>query len=147
MIICDTSGLVAAYSATDSRSRQVIDLLRSEPGQLLLSPFVLAEIDYLIQTRAGVRDELKVLADVANGVYTLAELDRFDVAQAAAVVERYRKMKIGLADASLVVLAAKYGTTRLLTFRRETLPRDTAADFSRLHDPPSRRLRQTRPHN
>ncbi len=116
MIICDTSGLVAAYSATDSRSRQVIDLLRSEPGQLLLSPFVLAEIDYLIQTRAGVRDELKVLADVANGVYTLAELDRFDVAQAAAVVERYRKMKIGLADASLVVLAAKYATTRLLTF-------------------------------
>jgi predicted nucleic acid-binding protein len=116
VIICDTSGLVAAYSATDSRSRQVIDLLRSEPGQLLLSPFVLAEIDYLIQTRAGVRDELKVLADVANGVYTLAELDRFDVAQAAAVVERYRKMKIGLADASLVVLAAKYGTTRLLTF-------------------------------
>ena len=116
MIICDTSGLVTAYSATDSRSRQVIDLLRSEPGQLLLSPFVLAEIDYLIQTRAGVRDELKVLADVANGVYTLAELDRFDVAQAAAVVERYRKMKIGLADASRVVLAAKYGTTRLLTF-------------------------------
>lgn len=116
MIICDTSGLVAAYSATDSRSRRVIDLLRGEPGQLVLSPFVLAEIDYLIQARAGARDELKVLADVANGVYTLAELDRFDVAQAAAVVERYRKMKIGLADASLVVLAAKYGTTRLLIF-------------------------------
>lgn len=116
MIICDTSGLVAAYSATDSRSRQVAELLRSEPGQLIVSPFVLAELDYLIQTRVGVRDELKVLADVANGVYTLAELDRFDVAQAAAVVERYRKMKIGLTDASLVVLAAKYGTTRLLTF-------------------------------
>lgn len=116
MIICDTSGLVAAYSATDSRSRQVTNLLRSEPGQLIVSPFVLAELDYLIQTRAGVRDELKVLADVADGLYTLAELDRFDVDQAAAVVERYRKMKIGLTDASLVVLAAKYGTTRLLTF-------------------------------
>jgi len=116
LIVCDTSGLVAAYSATDSRSRQITDLLRSEPGQLILSPFVLAELDYLIQRRAGVRDELKVLADVANGVYNLADLDRFDVAHAAAVVERYRRMKIGLTDASLVVLAAKYGTTRLLTF-------------------------------
>ena len=116
MIVCDTSGLVAAYSATDSRSRQITDLLRSEPGQLILSPFVLAELDYLIQRRASVRDELKVLADVANGVYNLADLDRFDVAHAAAVVERYRRMKIGLTDASLVVLAAKYGTTRLLTF-------------------------------
>jgi uncharacterized protein len=116
LIICDTSGLVAAYSATDSRSRHVTKLLSSESGQLIVSPFVLAELDYLIQTRAGVRDELKMLADVANGLYTLAELDRFDVAQAAAVVDRYRKMKIGLTDASLVVLAAKYGTTRLLTF-------------------------------
>jgi uncharacterized protein len=115
VIVCDTSGLVAAYSATDSRSRQVTDLLRSEPGPLILSPFVLAELDYLIQTRAGVRDELKVLADVANGVYSLAALDRFDVADAAAVVQRYRGMKIGLTDASLVILAAKHGTTRILT--------------------------------
>lgn len=49
------------------------------------------------------------------GVYRLAEFDRFDVAQAAAVVERYQHMSIGLADASLVVLAARYRTTRLLT--------------------------------
>jgi uncharacterized protein len=116
LIICDTSGLVAAYSTTDSRSRQVTDLLSTEPGQLVLSPFVLAELDHLIQTRASVRHELKVLADVANGVYSLAELDRFDVAQAAAVIDRHRTMKISLTDASLVVLAAKYGTTRILTF-------------------------------
>ena len=116
MIICDTSGLVAAYSATDARSREVTELLRREPGSLILSPFVLAELDYLIGTRAGVADELKVLTDVAAGVYSLAELDRFDVAQAAALVERYRDMHIGLADASVVVLAARYGTTRVLTF-------------------------------
>lgn len=116
MIICDTSGLVAAYSSTDGRSRQVTDLLRSELGELVMSPFVLAELDYLIQARAGVRDELKMLADVADGVYALAELDRSDVARAAVVIERYRALNIGLTDASLVVLAAKYGTTRLLTF-------------------------------
>jgi len=94
----------------------VTELLRTEPRQLIMSPFVLAELDYLIQTRAGVRDELKVLADVANGVYSLAEFGSADVAQAGAVIERYRSMNIGLTDASLVVLAAKYGTTRLLTF-------------------------------
>jgi len=94
----------------------VTELLRTEPRQLIMSPFVLAELDYLIQTRAGVRDELKVLADIANGVYSLAEFGSADVAQAGAVIERYRSMNIGLTDASLVVLAAKYGTTRLLTF-------------------------------
>jgi hypothetical protein len=115
LIICDTSGLVAAYSATDRRRHQIAELLSSDPDALILSPFVLAELDCLVATRAGVRDELKILSDVAAGVYTLAEFGPADVAQAAELVERYQEMRIGLADASLVVLAAKYGTTRLLT--------------------------------
>lgn len=115
MIVCDTSGLVAAYSAADRRRHQIAELLSSDPDSLILSPFVLAELDYLIATRAGVRDELKVLSDVAAGVYTLAEFGSADIAQAAELVERYQEMRIGLADASLVVLAARYRTTRLLT--------------------------------
>ena len=115
MIICDTSGLVAAYSTADRRRNQVADLLGSDPDALILSPFVLAELDYLIATRAGVRHELRVLNDVAAGIYTLADFGPADVAQAAEIIERYREMRIGLADASLVILAARYGTTRLLT--------------------------------
>ena len=47
-----------------------------------------------------------------------ASADREDVVlghEAAGVVERYSDLRIGLADASIVVLAAKYGTTRVLT--------------------------------
>lgn len=115
MIICDTSGLVAAYSATDRRSPQISGLFSSEQGGLILSPFVLAELDYLIATRAGVRAELDVLGDVAAGIYILADVRPDDAAQAAEVVERYQDMRIGLTDASLVVLADRYSTTRLLT--------------------------------
>ena len=115
MIVCDTSGLVAAYSMADRHRGRIAELLSSEPDLLILSPFVLAELDYLISTRAGPQAELKILGDVAAGIYTLAEFDRVDVGQAAEVVERYKDMRIGLTDASLVILAAKYGTTRLLT--------------------------------
>jgi uncharacterized protein len=115
LIVCDTSGLVAAYSASDRRHDQIAELLSSDPDLLILSPFVLAELEYLIATRAGVRDELKILSDVAAGVYTLAEFGPADVAQAAEMVDQYHDMRIGLTDASLVVLAARYGTTRLLT--------------------------------
>jgi predicted nucleic acid-binding protein len=57
-----------------------------------------------------------MLTDVASGVYSLAEFGRADVAQATAVIERYADNNIGLADASIVVLAARYATTRVLTF-------------------------------
>jgi uncharacterized protein len=115
LIICDTSGLVAAYSARDRRRDQVVAMLRRDRGPLVLSPFVLAEVDYLLDTKAGVRDELKVLSDVAAGTYQLADFGSADVEQAAGLVERYQDLDIGLADASIVVLAARYRTTRLLT--------------------------------
>ena len=47
------------------------------------------------------------IGDVADGVYTLATFGADDVGQAAALVQRYRTMHIGLTDASLVVLAAR----------------------------------------
>jgi predicted nucleic acid-binding protein len=94
--------------------------------------------EYVGQT--GVKDELKVLSDVAAGIYSIAEFDRFDVAQAAAVIERYQQLRIGLADASLVVLAAKHGTTRLLTFdeRHFRVIRPLRADASGCCQPTAR---------
>ena len=46
---------------------------------------------------------------------TTCALSTADVAAAVAVLEQYADLGIGLADASLVVLAAKRGTRRILT--------------------------------
>ena len=80
-----------------------------------LSPFVLAEIDYLCLTRAGVPAELAFLETVAAGAYELASFDATDVYEAVGVIERYSEHRIDLADASIVVLAGRYGTSRVLT--------------------------------
>jgi uncharacterized protein len=115
MIICDTSGLIAAYGGDQIHEEAVLGVLRGKAEPLVLSPFVLAELDYMVASRVGVGAEVKVLEDVANGVYRLAEFSSRDVAQAAEVVTRYKDLNIGLADASAVVLAARYNTTRVLT--------------------------------
>jgi uncharacterized protein len=116
VIVLDTSGLLAAYGQDLTGHMRVTEVLRADPGPLILSPFVLAELDYLVVTRAGVVAELTVLRDVAVGVYRLAGFSSRDVAEAAAVAERYADLKLGLADASVAVLAARFGTTRVLTF-------------------------------
>jgi uncharacterized protein len=116
MIICDTSGLMAAYEHEGAREEQVTGVLRAEAQSLILSPFVLAELDYLMTSRSGVGGELRMLEDVASGVYRLAEFTPRDIGQAAEVVRQYKDLNIGLADASIVVLADRYSTTRVLTF-------------------------------
>jgi hypothetical protein len=115
VIIADTSGLLAAFGRDATRHREALAAYESDPGPVVLSPFVLAELDYMLLTRVGVKAELELLQDVADGVFELASFNRSDVGQAAAVASCYADLGLGIADASLVVLAARYQTTRLLT--------------------------------
>jgi predicted nucleic acid-binding protein len=115
VIVLDTSGLLAAIDADQRQHQQARAVLDADPGPLLLSPFVLAELDYLLQTRVGVKAETALLREVAVGAYDLAAFDADDIAAAVELIERYQEQRIGIADASIAVIAAKAKTTRLLT--------------------------------
>jgi uncharacterized protein len=115
VILLDTSGLLAALSPDEARHAECARALAdSEPPQIM-SPFVLAEMDYLLQKLAGLEGELPFLEEVGKGVYDLALFTNKDVAAAHKLVERYRSLGIGLADASIVVLAERYATYDILT--------------------------------
>jgi len=113
MILLDTSGLLANYDRSDQYHDAVARIL-ARPQRRILSPFALAELDYLIAEIAGQDAELVVLEDVARGAYQLASFAAADVAEAKAVISRYADLHLGLADASLVVLAARYGCHDIL---------------------------------
>jgi predicted nucleic acid-binding protein len=115
LIVVDTSGLLAAADEDHVHHRTVRFALDSERGPFLLSPFVLAEADYLLATRLGIREELLLLRAVADGEYQLESFTASEVASMADLVARYQDLPLGLADASLVVLAARARTDRILT--------------------------------
>jgi predicted nucleic acid-binding protein len=114
VILCDTSGLLANYDRSDRQHAPVHRIL-AQPDRRILSPFVLAELDYLIARIAGQDAELLTLDDVARGVYEVAGFTTGDVASAKAVIERYPALELGLADASIVVLADRYQCYDVLT--------------------------------
>jgi hypothetical protein len=115
VIILDTSGLLAAIDASQRNHRAAASVLRATPGPFLLSPFVLAELDYLLTTRVGATAAAALLDQVAGGAYRLEAMDALDIAQAAAVIDRYRDLELGLADASLIVLAERHDVRAILT--------------------------------
>lgn len=115
MILLDTSGLLAAIDASQREHVAARRALEAAPPPWSLSPFVLAELDYLLATRVGQDAERALLAEVGRGVYRLEAFDADDIEAAARVIARYQDLAIGLADASLVVLAHRYGVRDLLT--------------------------------
>jgi uncharacterized protein len=118
VILCDTSGLLAAYDQQEPSGPVVRELLDAETGTLVVSPFVLAELDYMLLSGAGVRGELTLLNDVADDVYQVAAFTAQDAARVARLVDQYADLKLGISDAHTMILAApeRYGTTRVLTF-------------------------------
>ena len=114
MLLVDTSGLLAHYDRGEAHHAAAARVL-SRPQRRLLSPFILAELDYLVAQIGGQAAETLVLQDVAEGRYELAPFDSADVAAALRVIERYADLQIGLADASIVVLAERHDCADLLT--------------------------------
>src|SRR5260221_13723319 len=110
MIIIDTSGLLAATDVAERTHKAAAAALRAAEPPRSLSPFVLAELDYLVTTRVLPVAARRLLGEVASGAYRLEAFDASDLAQAVDILDKYRDLGLGLADASIMVLAERFGT-------------------------------------
>jgi predicted nucleic acid-binding protein len=115
VIVADTSGLLALFDLSEPDHDAVSRIVADTDEPLLVSPYVVAELDYLVANRVGVDAELIVLHELAGGAYELAQMDAEALARASGVVDRYRDQSIGIADASIVVLADLNRTRVVLT--------------------------------
>jgi predicted nucleic acid-binding protein len=115
VILLDTSGLLSAIDASQRQHARCLAAIGEADGALVLSPFILAELDYLLSVRVGTAAQRMLLDEVARGAYLLEPFSAGDVAAALDVIVRYGDLNIGLADASIVVLAARHGVRDVLT--------------------------------
>jgi uncharacterized protein len=114
VIVLDTGGLYAALDANEALHGRAVAALVASPPPRLVSPFVLAELDYLIGHRVGHQAQLALIDEFTRGVYQLELFSREDVGHARRIMERYADLRVGLADASVVVLAIRHRTLDLL---------------------------------
>jgi hypothetical protein len=114
-VIIDTSALLAYFDTDEPDHGAVAAILEDTDEPLVVSPYVVAELDYLVASRLGVTAELAVLAELAGGAWDLPAIDDAGLQDARAVIERYADRRIGVADASTVVLAARYRTQTIVT--------------------------------
>lgn len=117
-LVIDTSALLAYFDASEPDHAAVEHEIEASAGLLVVSPYVIAELDYLVATRHGVHAELAVLDELAGGAWELAAFDVADLRQARSIVAKYAGQDIGVADASNVVLAHRYRTPTIVTLDR-----------------------------
>ena len=115
MILIDTSGLLAALFPDQNHHEECAQALRDAKPPRILSPFVVAELDYLILKYAGVEAEAALVDEIARGVYQVEEFTRHDYREMERLLYRHEALRIGIADASQIILADRYDTKDILT--------------------------------
>jgi uncharacterized protein len=115
-LIVDAAPLVALGDSRDRLHAAVGDVLRAEVGDLVVPAPVSAEVDYLIRRRGSPAAARAFMRDVASGRFRVEGLTADEHGTAARLDEQYADLDLGLADLSVVILAHRFRTRRLLTF-------------------------------
>jgi predicted nucleic acid-binding protein len=115
-LILDAAPLVALADAREPHLEALLRIRDEEEGSLVLPAPVAAEVDYLLGARFGEAARRAFLSDLAAQRYDVACLEAGDYRTVAELDARYADLGLGLADCSILVLAERFRTRRLLSF-------------------------------
>lgn len=124
-LVIDAGVLYAQADRADSHHQAAAALLQDERDLLVTTELAVAEADYLILSRLGIDAELAFLQDLSQGTFTVECLSREELGVARELALRYRDLKLGLTDVSLVVLARRLKTRRIASFDERAFRRVT----------------------
>lgn len=116
-VLADTSALIAFYDRRSADHDAVVQAFRDTSAPLSVSPLVLAEFDFLIGKYAGEKIALAAAREIA-ATMQIEDFHARDLRVAADVMERYADLKLGMTDASIVVIAQRCRTEHILTLDR-----------------------------
>jgi uncharacterized protein len=115
-LIVDAGPVITLGDEADSLQGVIERILGEEPGQIVLPAPVTAEVDYLVRKRGGQSARHRLLRDLALGRFLVAclEFNEYDLIRT--YNQQYADLDVGLADLSVVVVAHRFKTRRILTF-------------------------------
>ena len=112
MIVVDTSVVVAFMNRRDDDHERVAGWMDTVGEDLFTTPLIVAEIDYLVSQAGGPEAALAFYEDLTSGAYLV---EWWPEAVRETVKAARERREIGLAEASLLTLAARLRTTRIAT--------------------------------
>jgi predicted nucleic acid-binding protein len=115
-VLADTGPIVAILSRRDQYHKTCVEALRDMPGPLFTCWPVITEVAWLLRRDSNAIQQL--LGSIDIELFEMLTLTTADAKPIAAIMKKYRDIRIQLADASLVHLAARDGLDTVFTLDR-----------------------------
>jgi|ERR1700676_3454698 len=112
-VLADTGPIVAILSRRDQYHRTCVEALRDLPGPIFTCWPVVTEAAWLLRRDSNTVQQL--INSLDSGFLELLPLTTADAKPIASILKKYRGIRIQLADAALVHLAARDGLDTIFT--------------------------------
>ncbi len=113
-MIVDANVLVAVMNRRDNRHTEMRTFLAGRDDDFVVTPYVVAEVTYLLQKYAGAVAEIQFMEAVRDGLFR----EEFDAADSTRIIELMKQFAgypLGAADASLIAVAERLGVRDIAT--------------------------------
>ena len=115
MIALDTGYFLALLNEGDAYHARANAWLKSASNGWITTWPVVTEVSYMVGRRLGETAKQDFLADLVNGNIVIWDIPGEQARKIPAMMKKYAKLPMDLADASLVLLAEHLGHGRILT--------------------------------
>ena len=115
MIVADTSAVLALLDSGSPSHSQVRDIFLPYRHEWVLPWAILAELDYMVLRRGGLKSAQTLRADLAQGRYTVAWGEPADLHRAVELDRTYRDLSLGLVDAVVMAVAERLEARAIAT--------------------------------
>ena len=118
-VLVDTGPIVALLSRRDQYHKVCVEALKEIPGPLFTCWPVLTEAAWLLGQGGRTNEHLQqLIRSIDSGFISLLSLSSEDALPIGVILKKYRDIRIQLADAALVHLAARDGMDTVFTLDR-----------------------------
>jgi uncharacterized protein len=115
-LIVDSGPFISAVDRRDPMAATIHRwLTRTREPVVTVAP-VVSEVEHLLRVRFDERASMNFVADLGRGALAVECLQPGDYATVSMLYNRYRDLRPGLTDLSLIAVAERLQTTRILTF-------------------------------
>jgi predicted nucleic acid-binding protein len=125
-VLLDTGILYATYDRRDFWHARAIELVQTEPGDLIVPSPVIPEVDHLLGHRLGSGAREAFYRALAEGPYNVVNLPPEGHRRVLEIHRQFAALEIGFVDAAVIAIAEVLGLWRIATVDRRDFGAMTA---------------------
>lgn len=118
-IILDTSAILALSDRGHYLNKDISDLISKKESICIIPSTVTVEVCQLLKYRFGSKYEKKFLEEISKSSFILEVITFKDISRIIQILTKYGDLKAGYVDSSIVAIAERLGTNKLLTLDRK----------------------------